>query len=97
MPIVVTVVNEGARFWLRGTTWAFSLDRADRFPSVVEADLAIERAYRFNKAKVMRRVELWSEEMALKAVAESSMYRTSGSQQYKDGRFIYGADPGHGE
>lgn len=63
---VVTVVNEGTRFWLKGTTWAFALDRAQRFETTEAAFAAIEKAKKFNKAKVMKRAELWSEEMALK-------------------------------
>ncbi len=63
---VVTVVNQATRFWLKGTTWSFSLDRADRFDSVDAARAAITRASRFNKASVMRRAELWDEAIALK-------------------------------
>lgn len=66
MATVVTVVNEGTRFWLKGTTFAFSLDRAQRFDSVEAARAAIEKARKFNKAKVMNRCELWDEAMALK-------------------------------
>jgi len=68
MATVVTVVNKGVRFWLKATTWSFSLDRADRFETVELARAAIVRASRFNNAKLMRRVELWDEAMALKEV-----------------------------
>lgn len=63
---VVTVVNQGQRFWLKGTTWSFSLDRADRFPSTDAAFAAIARASKFNKASVMKRAELWDESTAAK-------------------------------
>jgi hypothetical protein len=63
---VVTVVNQGTRFWLKGTTWSFSLDRADRFPTTDAAFAAIAKASKFNKASVMKRAELWDEAVALK-------------------------------
>lgn len=67
---VVTVVNEGVRFWLKGTTWAFSFDRAQRFPTTDLAFAAIERAKKFNKAEVMKRAELWDETTAAAAAKE---------------------------
>ena len=63
-PVVVTVVNQGMRFWLKGTTWVFSLERADRYPSTDAAFAAIARASKFNKASVMKRAELWDEATA---------------------------------
>ena len=63
---VVTVVNNSTRFWLKGTTWTFSLDRADRFESTDAAFAALDRAKKFNKAAVMRRAELWDETTAAK-------------------------------
>lgn len=63
---VVTVVNQSMRFWLKGTTWTFSLDRADRFASVEAARAAIVKAGKFNKASIMKRAELWDEVTALK-------------------------------
>lgn len=68
MSTVVTVVNAGARFWLKGTTWAFSLERAQRFDTTEAAFAAIERAKKFHKAAVMKRAELWDEATALKEV-----------------------------
>jgi hypothetical protein len=62
--VVVTVVNEGVRFWLKGTTWSFSLDRAQRFDTTEAAFAAIEKAKKFNKAAVMKRAELWDETTA---------------------------------
>ncbi len=63
---VVTVVNQSTRFWLKGTTWSFSLERADRFPSTDAAFAAIARASKFNKASIMKRAELWDEATAAK-------------------------------
>lgn len=67
---VVTVVNQGQRFWLKGTTWSFSLDRADRYPTTHAAFAAIEKARKFNKASVMKRAELWDEATAAKEGAQ---------------------------
>lgn len=74
---VVTVVNEGTRFWLKGTTWAFRLERADRFPSTDAAFAAIKRAAKFHKAAVMKRAELWDESMALKEEAPQNTLSTA--------------------
>jgi hypothetical protein len=68
---VVTVVNNGVRFWLKGTTWAFSLDRADKFDSTEKAFAAIERAKKFNQKTLMKRVELWDETTAQKEAVQS--------------------------
>ena len=65
--IVVTVVNAGTRFWLRGTTWAFRFERADRFDSTDAAFAAIKRGAKFNPG-VMKRAELWDESTAAKEV-----------------------------
>ena len=68
MSTVVTVVNQGTRFWLRSTTWTFSIERADRFETTDKAFAAIERAKKFNKSSLMKRAELWDEATALKEV-----------------------------
>jgi hypothetical protein len=64
--VVVTVVNQGTRFWLKGTTFAFAVERAQRFETTEQAFAAIERAKKFNKASVMNRCELWDETTATK-------------------------------
>lgn len=69
---VVTVVNSGVRFWLKGSTWAFAFDRADRFPTTDLAFAAIERAKKFNKPAVMKRAELWDEATAAIAAKEGT-------------------------
>lgn len=51
---VVTVMNMGNKFWLRGTTWAFHLDRANQFASLVEAQRAFEKAQPFMAAKIRK-------------------------------------------
>jgi hypothetical protein len=60
---VVTVVNAGQRFWLKGTTWTFDKSRAHKFADTAAANAAIERASKFNKKAVMKRAEVWSVEM----------------------------------
>ncbi len=46
---VVSVNSGGHEFWLRGNTFAFSIDRADGFDSLEEAAAAIQKASRFMK------------------------------------------------
>lgn len=65
---VVTVVNQGMRFWLKGTIWSSSLERADRFISTDAAFAAIKRATKFNQKAIMKRAELWDEVTALKEI-----------------------------
>jgi len=65
---VVTVVNAGTRFWLRGTTWAFRFERADRFDSTDAAFAAIKRAAKFASPRLIKRAELWDESTAAKEV-----------------------------
>jgi len=54
MEYIVTVENQGQRFWLRGTTWAFSVDRANRFPSEDAAKAAAVKAEKFMHAKIRK-------------------------------------------
>jgi hypothetical protein len=46
---VVRIDNAGGSYWLRGTTWAFSIDRADRFESEDTARAAFAKAAKFTK------------------------------------------------
>jgi len=57
---VVTVVNQGVRFWLRGSTWAFHLDRANIFADTDAAFAAIRKAQKFMVANTRKRLEVWS-------------------------------------
>ncbi len=45
----VTVTNEGGKYWLRGTTWAFHADRANSFETTEAATAALEKARKFMK------------------------------------------------
>jgi len=51
---VVTVENQGAKFWLRGTTWAFRAERANVFKSEAAAKAAAVKAEKFMTAKIRK-------------------------------------------
>jgi hypothetical protein len=53
---VVTCTNKGAKFWLKGTTWAFSIDRADKFCSGHAAGMAIAKARKFMTSAIYKTV-----------------------------------------
>lgn len=52
---IVTVLNsQGEKFPLRGTVWAFSMDRAQKFATREDAQAALEKARKFMKARVYK-------------------------------------------
>ena len=51
---VVTVENKGMRFWLRGTTWAFSEGRANVFDTREDAEAAAKKARKFMAPSIAR-------------------------------------------
>jgi len=51
---IVTVQNKGEKFWLRGTTWAFNLDRANKFETREAAAEAAKRAEKFMAPAIRR-------------------------------------------
>jgi len=55
---LVTLINQGTQFWLRGTTWAFSVDRASRFATVEDAQVALHIAKQFMKAKTFKLAQI---------------------------------------
>ena len=57
---VVTVINKGQKFWLRGTTWAFRLERADKFSSRDAATEKAMKAERFMAASIRRKYKIES-------------------------------------
>lgn len=60
MAHIVKITNEGGDHWLRGTTWTFSAERANRFETEDAARAALTKARRFMKAsqfKLARIVE----------------------------------------
>lgn len=51
---IVTLTNLNTPFWLRGTTWAYSLDRADKFATAELAQAALDKAKMFMKARIFK-------------------------------------------
>lgn len=59
MAYIVTNTNGlGEKVPLRGTVWAFSMDRAQRFDTREQAQAALERAKKFMKATVYKRSQI---------------------------------------
>ena len=50
----VSVVNGGMKFWLRGTVFTFSIDRADKFEDMKQAMAAAIKAEKFMAPKIKR-------------------------------------------
>jgi hypothetical protein len=55
MSYIVTVVHNGNEVPLRGTVWAFSMDRAQQFETQQQAQAALEKAKMFMKAAVYKK------------------------------------------
>ena len=51
---IVKIRNLGCTFYLRGTIWSASLDRADKYQTVEVAQHAIEKARPFTKPALMK-------------------------------------------
>lgn len=58
---IVTVENNGMKFWLRGTTWAFHRDRANEFASHEAAQTAIDKAKQFMAPKIKKNLKIEEE------------------------------------
>lgn len=55
MKFIVTVKNAiGQDVPLRGTVWAFSMDRAQKFETREAAQVALEKAKKFMKARTFK-------------------------------------------
>lgn len=52
---IVTVVHNGVKMPLRGTVWAFSMDRAQKFESREAAQAALDKAKKFMKAAIYKK------------------------------------------
>ena len=52
---VVTVTNNGIKWPLRGTNWAYSMDRAQQFETHAAAQAALEKARKFMKPAIYKR------------------------------------------
>ena len=55
--MIVTTENEGRTFYLRGTTWAFDADRANKFETLEQAKEAVEKAKKFMKPKIYKAIK----------------------------------------
>lgn len=54
MKYVVIVYSKGNKFWLRGTTWAFRLERCDVFDSKQLAEEAAKRVEKFMSPRIRK-------------------------------------------
>lgn len=52
---VVTVTHNGNRVPLRGTVWAFSMDRAQHFATREAAQAQLDKARQFMKATIYKK------------------------------------------
>lgn len=50
MTFIVTLIYNGQKLPLRGTTWAYSMDRAQQFATWEDANAALLKAKKFMKA-----------------------------------------------
>ena len=51
---IVTTTNLGQTFWLRGTTWSFTIERADKFATRELAQSALDRAAVFAHKRIIK-------------------------------------------
>lgn len=52
----VALLNNDAIFYLRSTTWAFRIERGDKFDSIEDAQIAIKKAAEFMKKKQLKNI-----------------------------------------
>lgn len=52
---IVTVAHNGEIWPLRGTVWAFSMDRAQKFETPEAAAAALEKARKFMKPAIYKK------------------------------------------
>lgn len=57
MRMLVTTENQGVIFYLKGTTWAFNSDRADKFETLEQAKSAVEKARKFMHTKIYKAIK----------------------------------------
>ena len=58
MAYIVTVVHNGVEVPLRGTVWAYSMDRAQRFETRDQATNALHNAKQFMRASVFKKAQI---------------------------------------
>lgn len=94
---VVRTVNPttGDQFWLRRTTYAFQLDRAERFGSEDQARAALERSRKFNAGWAYRNARVEPEDAspppgspeAIRYEAELRRLQHTDRRQWRDGQW----------
>jgi hypothetical protein len=52
---IVTVLYNGEKWPLKGTVWAFSMERAQKFDSRDDAQKALQKAKPFMKAAIFKK------------------------------------------
>jgi hypothetical protein len=55
---IVTVEHNGTKWPLRGTNWAYSMDRAQLFADRAEAEFALNKARPFMKAAMFKKARV---------------------------------------
>ncbi|RUV37442.1 hypothetical protein [Mesorhizobium sp. M7A.F.Ca.MR.148.00.0.0] len=55
---IVTVNHNGEKWPLRGTIWAYSMDRAEQFPSEQAAQTALDKAKKFMKPAIYKKARI---------------------------------------
>jgi hypothetical protein len=55
--IIATVENQGQTFYLKGTTWAFRVERADQFETLEAAKAAAVKAARFMTKTLAKKIQ----------------------------------------
>jgi len=55
---IVTVENNGEKWPLKGTVWAFSMDRAQKFETQADATAALLKAKQFMKAAIFKKAKI---------------------------------------
>ena len=51
---IIETTNMGATFWLHGTTWSFTRERADKFATRELAQIALLRAAVFAHKRIIK-------------------------------------------
>ena len=55
---IVTLMHNGEKWPLKRTTWAYSMDRAQKFSSVEEAQAQLDKAKKFMKAATYKAAQI---------------------------------------
>ncbi|BCH11980.1 hypothetical protein MesoLj131c_62380 [Mesorhizobium sp. 131-3-5] len=55
---IVIVIHNGEKWPLRGTVWAYSMDRAEQFPSEQAAKAALDKAKKFMKPAIFKKARI---------------------------------------